>query len=269
MRTIKVGDTELHYVRQGSGPLVLLIQGVGVAGGGWRPQVDALAAEFTTVAFDNRGIGRSPAGRAPLTIARMAADALAILDVEGAARAHVVGHSMGGVIAQALALAAPERVASLSLLCTFANGRDGAGMSPGMLWRGLRTRVGTRAMRRLAMMNLIMPPGFITPANRDEWAATLAGVFGRDLADQAPIAMAQLRAMSRFNQVDRLGALAAIPTLVVSGAHDLIARPSSGRALAAAIPGARYVEFPDAAHALPIQCAEKVNALLLAHLRAL
>ena len=115
------------------------------------------------------------------------------------------------------------------------------------------------------MMNLIMPPGFVTAANEAEWGARLGAVFGRDLADQEPIAMAQLKAMSRYDATSSLAALAGVPTLVLSGTHDLIARAPLGRALAKAIPGARYVEYPDAAHALPIQCGDAVNELIDQH----
>jgi pimeloyl-ACP methyl ester carboxylesterase len=263
------GDAQLSYVVEGRGPGVLLIQGVGVAGCGWQPQVEVLRRRFRTVTFDNRGIGASTRGSSPLSLEQMADDALAVADAAGLDRFHLVGHSMGGVIAQAVALRARSRVCSLALLCTFADGREGARMPPAMLLRALRTRVGTRAMRRRAMMNLIMPPGFITAANEAQWGDRLAGIFGRDLADPAPIAMAQLEAMRRFNATPELSALSGVPVLVMSGAHDLIARAPLGRALAGAIPGARYVEYRDAAHALPIQCADAVNELLLEQLAGL
>ena len=93
-------------------------------------------------------------------------------------------------------------------------------------------------------------------------------LFGHDLADQPPIVMKQLRAASRFDASARLGALAHIPTLVVAATHDRIALPAFGRALADAIPGARYVEIPDAGHGCTIQCADRVNALLVEHFAA-
>ena len=261
-------DVVLGYASEGSGAPVLMLQGVGVAGCGWRPQLDALASSFRAIAVDNRGIGGSTRGSSPLTIDVMAEDALAVADAESLERFHLVGHSMGGLIAQAVALRARSRILSLTLMCTFADGREGARMSPGMMLRAIRMRAGTRPMRRRAMMNLIMPPGFITSANEAEWATRLGSVFGRDLSDQEPIAMPQLRAMSRYDATPSLSSLAGVPTLVLSGAHDLIARAPLGRALAKAIPGARYVEYPDAAHALPIQCADDVNHVLIQHLRA-
>ena len=268
MATLRRGDAVLSYASEGSGTPVLMLQGVGVAGCAWRPQLDALSSSFRVITVDNRGIGGSTRGSAPLTIDLMADDALAIADAESLERFHLVGHSMGGLIAQAAAIRAQPRILSLTLMCTFADGREGSKMSPTMMLRAIRMRVGTKAMRRRAMMNLIMPPGFITAANEAEWGARLGAVFGRDLADQEPMAMPQLKAMSRYNATSSLAALASVPTLVLSGAHDLIARAPLGRALAKAIPGARYVEYPDTAHALPIQCANAVNEILIQHLRA-
>ena len=120
------GGAEIHYTADGSGPAVLLVQGVGAIGRAWRPQIDALKASYTVIAFDNRGIGESTGGDGPLSIEAMAADALAVADASGASSFHLVGHSMGGIIAQQIAFAAPDRVRSLSLLCTFARGAQGA-----------------------------------------------------------------------------------------------------------------------------------------------
>jgi pimeloyl-ACP methyl ester carboxylesterase len=258
-------DARIAYARTGDGPPVLLIQGVGVVGQGWRPQVDALCDAFSLISFDNRGIGASTMNGPALTIEMMAADALSILDAERIDRCHVVGHSMGGVIAQALALQAPERIASLSLLCTFARGRDAVALTPALLWLGMRTRIGTRAMRRRAFLQLVAPETAHAGAEADRLAAELAPLFGHDLADQPPIAMKQLRATSRYDAFDRLDTLRSIPTLVVSAALDHIARPPTGRALAQAIPGARYVELPHVGHGVPLRQPALVNDLLRDH----
>ena len=154
----------------------------------------------------------------------MAEDALAIMDAEKIERFHVVGHSMGGVIAQALALRAPERVCSLALLCTFARGSDGSKVTLPMLMTALRMRIGTRAMRRNAFLELIMPERYLREVDRAALAARLAPLFGHDLAEQPSIVMKQLRAMSAYDAGASLSRLAHIPTLVVSAAEDRIAR---------------------------------------------
>ena len=258
----------LAYTVRGEGPPVLLIQGVGVHGDGWTPQTDALAGRFRCLTFDNRGMGRSVPAGAPVTVEGMAGDALAVMDAVGWTSAHVVGHSLGGPVALQMALSEPGRVRSLSLLCTFARGADATRLSAWMLWVGLRTRIGTRAMRRNAFLQLVMPPGALAGGDHAALAARLAPLFGHDLADSPAVAMKQLRALAAYDATARLGELAGTPTLVLSASHDPIAPPRSGKALAAGIPGARYVEFAHASHGLPIQCAGEVNPLLAQHLDA-
>jgi pimeloyl-ACP methyl ester carboxylesterase len=204
MPTIDTPGASLLYSRSGDGPPVLLIQGVGVVGNGWTPQVEGLRGRFTLVSFDNRGIGASVNRDGRLTINEMAADALAILDAEGIDRVHVAGHSMGGVIAQALALRAPARIKSLAFLCTFAKGKDGSKITLPMLATALRMRIGTRAMRRDAFLELIMPKRYLQQIERPALAARLAPLFGHDLAEQPPIVMKQLGAMSKYDAGARL-----------------------------------------------------------------
>ena len=269
MPTIDTTGARIDYASQGNGPAVLLIQGVGVIGEGWRPQVDGLSDRFRLLTFDNRGIGASKIlSGDPLSIEGMAADAWAVIDAAGVDRVHVVGHSMGGVIAQEVALAAPARVKSLSFLCTFARGREATTLSAGMIVTGLRTRVGTRAMRRAAFLSLVLPDTVLATTNGVALAEELAPLFGHDLADQPPIVMKQLRAMARYDATARLATLASIPTMVVTGALDRIARPAYGRALATAIPGARYVEVTGGAHGVTIHSANIVNDLLSTHFDA-
>jgi pimeloyl-ACP methyl ester carboxylesterase len=265
-KSVRLQDVDLQYEIAGNGPPVVCIQGVGVPKAGWRPQVEDLATRFQVITFDNRGIGRSSRGRSPLTIEAMAADVVGLMDAEGIDRFHVMGHSMGGLIAQHVGLTARDRVKSLSLLCTFANGRDATALSLQMLVHGIRSRVGTRTMRRNGMMRMIMPADYLAGVDRARLAEQLQRLFGRDLADQPPVLNEQLHAMSRYSAAARLPQLSGIPTLVMSGFHDPIAPPRLGKAIAASIRGARYVEFADAGHALPIQLAREVNSLLLDHL---
>ena len=267
-RSIDHRGCRLVYDVQGQGPPVLLIQGVGVHGDGWRPQVEALSGRYTCLSFDNRGMGRSQPVGAPITVEQMAEDAAALLDAEGWEAVHVVGHSLGGLVALHLALSARKRIQSLALLCTFAGGRDAAPPTARMIWLGLRSRVGTRRMRRRGFLQLVMPPGAADDADPEELAERLASLFGHDLADQPPVVNPQLAAMRAYDATPRLGELAGLPTLVVSAVHDPIAPPRAGRVLAAGIPGARYVEMPDASHGVPIHRAGEINALLLDHLAA-
>jgi pimeloyl-ACP methyl ester carboxylesterase len=262
--TVEHRGCRLAYAVRGDGPPVVFIQGTGLHGGGWQPQVNELAAQYRCLTFDNRGMAASQPPGAPITVEQMAEDTLALMDAEGWDSAHLVGHSLGGLIALHLALSARARVRSLSLLCTFARGRDATQLSWGMFWLGLRTYLGTRRMRRRAFTEMVLPPNL--PADRDAWAERLAPLFGHDLADHPPVVMKQLAAIRAYDATPQLGKLAGLPTLVVGAGHDRIARPEVVRALAAGIPGSRLVEFPDAAHGVTIQCAGEINALLHEHL---
>ncbi len=247
---------------------MLLVQGVGLIGDGWQPQVAGLRDRFTVVTFDNRGIGQSGPGSEALSIEGMAEDALAVMDAEGLDRFHVGGHSMGGVIAQQLALSAPHRVLSLALMCTFLRGRDATRLTWAVLVAGIRTRLGSRRMRRRAFVDLVMPPATRGAEDPGALAERLAPLFGRDLADQPPIVMQQLRATRRFDASSRLAQLRRVPTLVISARHDRISRPGYGQRLASAIPGARLVDIADAGHGVTIQRAPAINRLLAEHFMA-
>lgn len=244
---------------------MVFIQGLGIHGGAWKPQIDALAPSYECLSFDNRGLGSSQPLGCPLTIEQMAEDTLALMDALGWRSAHIVGQSMGGVIAIQIALGARERVRSLTLLCSLARGRNVFPVSRAMLWRWLRTRVGTRHQRREALLELVMPESALAAADHVALAQELAPLFGHDLADHAPVSGRQLWALVRYDATARLGELAALPALVVSASHDRIAPPRAGRAMADAIPGARFVEIADASHAAAIQHAAQINALLAEH----
>jgi pimeloyl-ACP methyl ester carboxylesterase len=255
----------LVYDVRGAGPDALFIQGVGVHGDGWLPQTEALAGRFRCLSFDNRGVGRSrpPDGR--LTVEQMAGDALAILDAEGIDRAHVAGHSMGGLIALELALTHPERVRSLALVCTSAAGADLVQLSWWKISVGIRSKLGPKRLRRRAFLELVMPEKARREADPDAVARRLEPIFGYDLASQPAFALKQVAAMRGYDAGPRLERLAGKPTLVVSGSLDRMAPPRAGRALAAGIAGSQYVEIDDEAHGLTVFAADRVTGLLSVH----
>jgi pimeloyl-ACP methyl ester carboxylesterase len=244
-----------------------MIQGVGAHGTAFNPQVEILKAHYTCLTFDNRGIGASQPAAKELTLPQMARDTLALMDHLGWHSAHIVGHSLGGLISLEVALTAKDRVRSLTLLNTFANGADGTRMSLRMLWIGFRLRFGTRRIRQNAFMELVLAPGQ-EKTQPPRLADRLARIFGHDIADLPPISDRQLAAMTGHDVTSRLGELAGIPTLVISGEKDLIAKPTSGKAIAAGIPGARYIEIAGASHAFPIIEVERCAGLIMEHLAA-
>ena len=266
MPTLIRPDTTLHYELAGtSGPRVLLVQGVGVTGEAWRRQVDALSESCQTLIFDNRGIGRSLPCGGPISIEAMAEDALALMDEVGWESAHVVGHSMGGLICQQMAIDAPDRVRSLACICSFSRGKEAARLTLPVLWMGVRTRLGSRRMRRNAFLRILYSTDRLRAADLPQLAAETARLIGRDLAESPPILMKQLKACARHHLHPRLGELARTPTLVVSAEHDVIACPAYGRDLAAAIPGAEFVLHPGMAHGNLLEQAAWLNERLLRH----
>jgi pimeloyl-ACP methyl ester carboxylesterase len=249
---------------RGAGPDVLFVQGVGVTSQAWSPQIDELSRDHRCIALDHRGIGKSTGDSSALSVDSMARDALAVLDELHVERAHLVGHSLGGVIIQRLALLAPERVASLALLCTFAGGQDLAKPSARSLWLGARSRVGTRRMRRKAFARLIMPDAYLREHGEERVMSELERVLGRPLWDAPKIGDLQLRALPAHDERAELSKLKSIRSVVLSGRHDPIATAAANAALADAI-GANHHEWDDASHALPIQYPAAVNAVLRAH----
>ena len=263
--TLDRPGTRLTYTSGGAGPAVLLIQGIGMTDSGWHPQTNGLADRFEVVAFNCRGADGAPVDELTMTVEMMARDALAIMNARRIRRFHLVGQSMGGLVAQELALIAPERILSLSLLSSFASGAQETHRSGAL---ALRSRFGTRRMRRHAALELFVSRSLLDIVPRDLLAEYMRLVLGRDLADQPRLIAQQLRAMDGHDASDRLSQLALIPTLVIGADEDRIATPACSQALAAAIPGARHVEITGAAHGVSIQCARAVNQLLAGHIDA-
>jgi pimeloyl-ACP methyl ester carboxylesterase len=260
---------QLAFSQAGEGARTLFIQGTGLHGDGWWPQLEELSRDHACLWFDNRGMGRSqPRGDAPISVEQMAQDALALLDHVGWDDVHIVGHSLGGCIALELALQQTSRVRSLSLLCTAADGPGLVAMDAAMVWRGLRMQLGTRRSRRSAFLEIVLTRKEHDAADIDEVARDLEPIFGQDLATRPPITFKQVRAMAKWQRSADLGELAGVPTVVVGADGDVIARPRLVEALARGIPGARLVQLEGAAHGVTVTQAGKINELLREHIGA-
>lgn len=269
MATLDRQNTSLYYELAGtSGPQVLLVQGVGVTGEAWRRQVEVLGRSCRTLVFDNRGIGRSLPCPGGISINAMADDALALMDEVGWESAHVVGHSMGGLIAQQMTIDAPTRVRSLACVCSFSRGRDVARLTLPIICMGIRTRLGTRKMRRNAFLRILYSTDRLREADLAGLAVETSRLIGRDLADSPPILIKQLQACARHQLHPRLSVLAGTPTLVVSAEFDMIALPAYGRDLAASIPGAEFILHEGTAHGNLLEQPQWLNQRLLQHFAA-
>jgi 3-oxoadipate enol-lactonase len=221
---------------------MLLIMGLGATHEWWYRLRPVLAGGFRTIAFDNRGAGRSDVPPPPYSIAQMADDAAVVLDAADVSSAHIVGVSMGGYIAQELALRHPARVRSLVLGCTSCGGRDAVPADA-----EVRAALVARAtMTREQAMWAMAPYTFDASTPRD----VIAGEFARRLATTMTNEgfFAQLQAIREWPGAGpRLGAIA-VPTLVIHGDTDRLVPPQNAALLAAAIPDAQLVMLPHASH---------------------
>jgi pimeloyl-ACP methyl ester carboxylesterase len=214
--------------------------------------------------IDNRGTGDSEPIEGRISMADMAADAVSVLDAAGVDSAHVVGASMGGMIAQHVALDHRDRVRSLILACTTAGGR--AGPPP---WR-LLVSTGLRGVLGPVRAGRLVAPVLYSPATRRDHPERLRDDFQRRLADATPQATfyAQTRAIMDHDTRGRLAELGGIPTLVLHGTEDGLVPTAAGRWLAEAIPGAELKLIEGAGHVLTTDAEPEVAAAILEHLRA-
>jgi 3-oxoadipate enol-lactonase len=236
MATVGVSGGELHYERAGAGEPLLLIQGMSGTHVSWgRPFRELLEADFDCLAFDNRGIGLSSAVTESFTIAEMAGDTVELLDALGIESAHVVGISMGGMIAQELALAHPDRIRSLTLGCTYCGGPGSQLMDPAD-FRGLVEAMASGDRERVyrAMWKLNLSPGFRAEESRYEAFVEMA----RALPVPRRIVELQLQAIYAHDASARLPSLN-LPTLVVHGTEDRVLGVANGHQIASFLPSPR------------------------------
>lgn len=245
MPKLEVSGREFHYERGGSGEPLLLIQGMSGTHVSWgEPFKGALEEGFEVAAFDNRGIGLSGPVDGPFTIAEMAADTAGVLNALGWETAHVVGISMGGMIAQELALAHPGRLRSLTLGCTYCGG-PGSQLMPEenlqKLVAGLASGDREQAIRAGYEVNL--SPGF--RADESAFAAFHA------MATSVPAAKAtielQAQAIFGHDTSSRLGEIAT-PALIVHGTEDGVLPDPNGELIASLMPDARFETFEGTGH---------------------
>jgi len=245
MPSVEANGTELHYLRAGEGEPLLLIQGMSATHLAWgRPFLDQLEPSFDTVIFDNRGMGLSGRAELPFAIADMAEDTAGLLDALGWETAHVVGISMGGMIAQELALAHPRRIRTLTIGASYCGGPDGSLMAPEDL-QLLGTAYASGEPERVfrAMWEINLSPGFRAEDSR---FATFVEMGSRLPAPQ-PVVLQQMRACGAHDTHARLGAVD-LPTLVIHGDADRLLGHANGREIAAAVPGARLETLEGVGH---------------------
>lgn len=244
----------IAWERRGEGQPLVLVHGLGYARWGWEPVADALAERFQVVVLDNRGIGESEAPAGPYTAAEMADDVVRVLDEAGVERAHIVGTSLGGMIAQEFALRT-ERVERLVLVCTTPGGPSAAPM-PKVTAQLIAEAA---SMEPLVALRLFVENALAPGAPEELVERILAH---RLRTAQPPAAWAaQAAAGMSFDAWDRLPELRA-PTLVLHGTEDVVVDPANSTLLVERIPDARLEWFPGCGHLLFWEEPERFVALV-------
>jgi pimeloyl-ACP methyl ester carboxylesterase len=261
----QIDGRRLHYVRQGAGEPLLLIQGMSANHLHWGEDFLGLLRDgFDLVAYDHRGIGHSDRVGEPFTIAQLADDAAALLDELGWDSAHAMGISMGGMVAQELALRHPERVRTLTLGCTYCGG-EGSSLTDAAVMQRLAELFMTgqteEALRYGFEVNV--STAFAEDPARFEEVKRIA----RELPASLDVLMLQVQAIAAHDTSGRLAELS-VPTQVVHGSKDQMIPAANGRLIAELVPGARLEVFDGVGHAFwwerPERSAELVRELAAA-----
>lgn len=252
----------MYYEEHGFGFPLLLINGLGSDHVEWLQQTPVFSRHFRTIVFDNRGAGDSEAPDGPYSTGQMADDAAALLTAIGVGRAHVLGASLGGMIAQELALRHADRVGRLVLACTSPGGEGSVRPSPVALSAFVRTADGDRESELRRMI-----PYLYSERCCRERPGEIEEFIARRLSRPGSPAgyAAQLAAAVGHSAWERLGVIGA-STLVIAGGDDRLVPPVNSERIAKRIPGAKLVLLPGAPHRLFAEDPEAFNREVLAFL---
>ena len=257
-----VNGVELFHVRRGAGEPLLLIQGMSGTHVSWgEPLLTELERSFDLVAYDHRGAGRSARQTQPFSIVDLAGDAAGVLDALGWETAHVMGISMGGMVAQELALRHPGRIRTLTLGCTYCGGPEGRLAEASVIHR--LTEGMTSGDRELAIRTgyeFNVSAAFAAQASNFDAFHTMATT----LPVPVPVIMLQMQAIAGHDTSARLPSLT-VPTLVIHGDEDQMLPVANGRLIASLIPGARLEELPGVGHMFWWEQPQRTAQLLRHH----
>jgi pimeloyl-ACP methyl ester carboxylesterase len=264
MSEARNGDVRVVYDVKGEGEPLLMIHGLGYDRFGWGPLPDLLAHDFRVIVFDNRGVGDSDVPEGPYAVAQMADDAIAVLDAAGVDDTHVLGVSLGGYIAQELALTHPDRLRKLVLASTAPGGPKSVPMPAA----GLEAFGRFPTMEREAGLRLMVENSLGAYGVREQ--PELVEEIYRYRLERGPTLagwQAQAYAGATFDAYDRSSRIAA-PTLVLQGGGDNVVDPRNADLLAELIPNARLELIPDRGHLMVWQEAERIAPIVKEFLRS-
>jgi pimeloyl-ACP methyl ester carboxylesterase len=244
MPKIEIGDAQVHYHVHGEGEPVLLIAGLASDLYTWKKALPVLAQNHKVVVFDNRGSGLTETSSAAFTIATLSDDAAGLLEALAIPKAHVVGWSMGGNVAQEFALRHPDKLGALVLMSTYMKSPDRSRFALDVLIHAVREGA---SMETFMMM--MQAWGSTNPAFEGKHPSWKNEATGNHLLSVEGFAR-QKRALDGFDTRTRARKIS-FPTLVVHGTEDIMVPPQFGHDLAAQIPGAELHPVVGAGHFLP------------------
>ncbi|MBS1846146.1 MAG: alpha/beta fold hydrolase [Actinobacteria bacterium] len=260
----RTGDAgvEIFWERSGAGEPLLLIQGMSGTHVSWgEPFLSHLRPDFDCVVFDNRGIGNSAEVEGHFTIGELAADALAVMDAAEFATAHMLGISMGGMVAQELALAHPDRIRTLTLGCTYSGGPGSSLIAPedaGPLLEAMSS--GNLDLMLNAMYAVNLSPTF----RADEAHFADFTAMAKALPARQQTVQLQLGAIGGHDTQSRLAEITS-PTLVIHGTEDKMIPVANGELIASLIPGARLEILEGVGHMFWWEQPERSAGLIREH----
>ncbi len=265
MPVAKIGNHSLYYELVGQGHPLVMIRGVGSNADHWYEQAPALSQKFKLLLFDNRGIARSSDPGGPFSIGDMAADTIALMDAVGIKKAHVLGYSMGGMIAQEMALNYPQKMAGLILVAT------DCGISRRIKAEPETTRLFSEMIRLGTDEAKIEAAGCLfakqTFEKKPEVIQRYTEVSQRYPASQKMLAK-QWAAVTQHDACKRLPKISS-PTLAITGAEDVLIPPQNATVLAERIPDAQMISIDGGGHLFLIEQPRQFNSAVIEFLEGL
>lgn len=262
MPRISIGDCHLYYERHGAGFPVLFVSGLGGVGAFWRDQLASFGKRFEVILHDHRGTGQSDHSRISYTVDRLADDVVRLMDALRIDRAHLVGHSTGGAIAQVIAIEHPERLASVVIAASWTKA-DAYFRRLFALRKEILQRLGPATYLQAA--TLLLYPAFWVARNNEK----LRQLEAQSLATFPPpeVALSRIDAVLAFDRTDDLARIRT-PALIVAAQDDIVTPAYFSEELARLVPGAEAKFFAQGGHCLTQVMSREFNQAVLPFLEA-
>ena len=254
MPLAKLGDININYRVEGTGDPLVMVMGFSASMIGWHYQTQFFRKHYRVITFDNRGVGKSDKPKGPYTTRMMADDTVHLMDHLGIEKAHIMGASMGGMIAQELAINHPERVNKLVLACTYSKQDRTSGINPEM--------VELSQLPPEKMATNVINSSFNKPLYRF-FFGPLSRLNSMFMGASSSIGIkGQSAACMTHNTLERLESITA-DTLVIVGTDDRLINPVSSEVIASRIPRAKIVKIEGGSHTFMVEMRDDFNREVL------